>query len=54
MKKHLLNKNHWENTNVHPEDFKNISMCGRKTEEWAITENTKEVTCRTCLKLINK
>lgn len=52
MKIHLLNKNCCQNAFVPPENMKDISRCGKEVNESQITTDTKNITCKSCLKLI--
>lgn len=54
MKTHLLNERHYKNLNVHPEEMVNISVCGKEVDDWNITTLNFQVTCKTCLKLIEE
>jgi len=54
MKIHLLNRNCWQNARVPDERMLNISKCGKEVKEWNITDDVKEVTCKLCLKIINR
>lgn len=54
MKKHLFDKTNYKNIRVPNEDMINIGKCGRTVDEWAITTEINEVTCKSCLKVLNK
>ena len=54
MKKHLLNKSCGTNLCVPPEEMRNIGKCGKEVAESEITADKCEVTCKLCLKLMEK
>lgn len=54
MKIHLLDESCGTNLCVPSEEMKNIGKCGNEVPEWAITTSKCEVTCKSCLKSINK
>jgi len=54
MKTHLLNEGCGANLCVTNEEMKSIAKCGKEVPEWAITTLRHQVTCKSCLKYINK
>ncbi|GEM_PF-3348012 len=54
MKTHLLDENCAVNLCVPSEEIKNIGKCGKEVPECAITTLKHEVSCKSCLKSINR